>query len=186
MISFLRRRRTLEGSLGWMGMETQTMVKRLPNFFFIKKSIIDNILAIRLEGLFWARNKVGCSFGFGLWAWPLEASHYARPKAPLTLSYWLLFSAHFFDLSTKFGHSIPRPLDLDGHSVKWPWVWKLVNVMLNFFTLWNCVTERSRKHLSISALSSENTNHSNIDHPSIFTEIANPIHIGSSYSLTTM
>jgi hypothetical protein len=51
---------------------------------------------------------------FGLW--PLEASHYAWPKAPLTIFYWL-FSTHFFGLSTKFGHSIPRPLDLDGHSV---------------------------------------------------------------------
>ena len=60
---------------------------------------------------------MGCSFGFGLWAWPLEASHYARLKAPITIFYWL-FSAHFFGLSTKFGHSIPRPLDLDGHSVK--------------------------------------------------------------------
>jgi hypothetical protein len=28
-----------------------------------------------------------------------------------------VFSAHFFGLSTKFGHSIPRPLDLDGHMV---------------------------------------------------------------------
>jgi hypothetical protein len=88
-------------------------------FFFIKKSIIDKILAVRLEGLFRASNKVGCSFGFGLWAWPLEASHYTRPKAPLTIFYWL-FSAHFFGLSTKFGHSIPQPLDLDGHSVKRP------------------------------------------------------------------
>jgi hypothetical protein len=43
-------------------------------FLFIKKSIIDKILAIRLEGLFWAWNKVGCSFGFELWAWHLEAS----------------------------------------------------------------------------------------------------------------
>jgi hypothetical protein len=24
----------------------------------------------------WARHKGGCSFGFGLWDWPLEASHY--------------------------------------------------------------------------------------------------------------
>jgi hypothetical protein len=26
----------------------------------------------------------------------------------------------FFGLSTKFGHSIPQPLNLDGHSVKHP------------------------------------------------------------------
>jgi hypothetical protein len=58
---------------------------------------------------------------FGLWAWPLEASHYAQPKAPLTIFYWL-FSAHLFGLLTKFGHSIPRPLDLDGHSVNRPLV----------------------------------------------------------------
>jgi hypothetical protein len=36
----------------------------------------------------------------------------------LTIDY--LFSAHFFRLSTKFGHSIPRPLNLDCHSVKRP------------------------------------------------------------------
>jgi len=56
---------------------------------------------------------------FGLWAWPLEASHYARPNAPLIIFYWL-FSTHFFGLSTKFGHSITQPLDLDGHSVNRP------------------------------------------------------------------
>jgi hypothetical protein len=37
----------------------------------------------------------------------------------LTIFYWL-FSGRFFGLSTKFGHSIPEPLDLDGHSVKRP------------------------------------------------------------------
>ena len=51
--------------------------QEVDGFFFIKKSIFDEILVIRLEGLFWARNKVGCSFRFGL--------------------------------STKFGHSVPRP-----------------------------------------------------------------------------
>jgi hypothetical protein len=56
---------------------------------------------------------------FGLWAWPLEASHYARLKASLTIFYWLC-SSHFFGLSTKFGHSIARPLNLDGHSVNRP------------------------------------------------------------------
>jgi hypothetical protein len=81
----------------------------------------DKILAIWLEGLFWARNKVGCSFflldfGFGLW----KLSHYARPKVSILILYWL-FLAIFFGLSTKFGHSIPRPLDLDGHSVKRPY-----------------------------------------------------------------
>jgi hypothetical protein len=61
-----------------------------------------------------------------VWAWPLETSHQARPKAPIIVLYCFLFlflffsSVHFFGLSTKFGHSIPRPLDLDGHSVKRP------------------------------------------------------------------
>jgi hypothetical protein len=50
-----------------MGMETQTMVERPSVFFLIKKPIIGKILAVKLEGLSWARNKVGCSFGFGLW-----------------------------------------------------------------------------------------------------------------------
>jgi hypothetical protein len=64
-----------------MGMETQTMVKRPLVFFSLKFSIIDKILAVGLEGLVCAMNKVGCSsFGFGLWAWPLEASHYGRPS----------------------------------------------------------------------------------------------------------
>jgi hypothetical protein len=84
-----------EGSSGRTGLDTQTMVER-PLVFIIKNSIIDKILTIRLEGLFWARNKVGCSFGFGLWAWSLEASHYPRPKASITIFYWL-FSAHFLD-----------------------------------------------------------------------------------------
>jgi hypothetical protein len=62
-------------------METQTMVEAVGFFFwFIKKSIIDKILAVRLEGFFWARNKEGFSFGVGVWAWPLEASHYGCPS----------------------------------------------------------------------------------------------------------
>jgi hypothetical protein len=78
MIPFWRRLRTLKGSLGRMGMETQTMVER-PSVFFNKKFIMNKILAVRSEGLFWARNKVGRSVGFGLWAWPLEVSHYSCP-----------------------------------------------------------------------------------------------------------
>jgi len=31
--------------------------------------------------------------------------------------YFKLISAHVFKLSTKFSHSIPWPLDLDGHSI---------------------------------------------------------------------
>jgi hypothetical protein len=59
---------------------------------------------------------------FGLWVWPLEASHYTWPKAPLTIFYWL-FSAHFFGstlnkvwplnpMASRFGRpSVKRPLD---------------------------------------------------------------------------
>jgi hypothetical protein len=58
------------------------------------------LLAVRLEGLFWVENKVGCPFflmyGFGLWAWPLEALHYAMLKSPNHVLY-RLFSAHFLD-----------------------------------------------------------------------------------------
>jgi hypothetical protein len=32
---------------------------------------------------------------FELWTWPLEASHYARPKAPLTIFHWLSISNPF-------------------------------------------------------------------------------------------
>jgi hypothetical protein len=80
MITLWRRRRTLEGSLGRMGMKNPNYGREALGFFSFKKSITDKIFAIRLEELFWARNKVGCSFGFGLWAWPLEASHYGRPS----------------------------------------------------------------------------------------------------------
>jgi hypothetical protein len=44
------------------------------------------------------------------------------PSGRLHLLYFIgyVFSAHFFGFSTKFGHSIPWPLDLDNHSVKQP------------------------------------------------------------------
>ena len=64
----------LKGSLGRMGMETQTVVER-----------------------------------------PSIPSH----KIMNTIFYYL-FSVNFFELSTKFGLSIPWPLDLNGHSVKRP------------------------------------------------------------------
>ena len=56
------RRRTLKGSLGWTGMETQTMVERSSVFFSLNFLKIDKILAIILQELFWVANKVGCSF----------------------------------------------------------------------------------------------------------------------------
>jgi len=52
----------------------------------------------------------GLAFG-GFTLCPAEGSTY--------YIYWL-FSAHFFGLSTNFGHSIPRPLHFDNHSVKRP------------------------------------------------------------------
>jgi hypothetical protein len=134
---------------GWVGHDWKPKLwSRSHHIFFIKNIIkkTNKILADRLEGMFWVGNKVWCSFflwtlglafegfaswpsksrgceshgqRFGLWAWPLEASHYAQPKAPIPIFDWL-FSTHFFGLSTKFGHSIQQPLDLDGHNVKWP------------------------------------------------------------------
>jgi hypothetical protein len=113
--------------------------------FSLKYQIIDKILAVRSEGLFWASNKVGCSFGFGLRLWRLHTITvqverpweflakgldfglglwrlHTVPSQRLQLLYCIgyVISTHFFGLSTKFGHSIPRALDLDGQSVKWP------------------------------------------------------------------
>jgi hypothetical protein len=78
----------------WVGREWKPKLWSRGCQFFSLKIIIGKTLVVRLEGLFWTRNKVGCSFGFGLWAWPLEASHYAWSKAPLTIFYWL-FSSPF-------------------------------------------------------------------------------------------
>jgi len=44
--------------------------------------------------------------GFGVWAWPLEASHYGWPKALNPIFYCLLI-AHFFGHLTKFGSFMP-------------------------------------------------------------------------------
>jgi len=54
-------------------------------------------------------------FGLGLW----RLHTMPGQRLQFLLFYWL-FSTHFFGLSTKFGHSIPRPHDLDGHSVRLP------------------------------------------------------------------
>jgi hypothetical protein len=44
------------------------------------------------------------------------------PTDMMHLLYFIgyVFLAHFFGPSTKFGHSIPRPLDLDNLSLKQP------------------------------------------------------------------
>jgi hypothetical protein len=54
----------------------------------------------------------------GLWAWP--SRDFTLCLAEGSTYYYVIdyvFSAHFFELSTKFGHSIPRPLDLDSHNL---------------------------------------------------------------------
>jgi hypothetical protein len=71
-------------------------------------------LVVQVERL-WEFMAKGLDFALALW----RLHTYAQLKAPLTIFYWL-FSAHLFGLSTKFGHSIARPLDLDGHSVNRP------------------------------------------------------------------
>jgi hypothetical protein len=78
--------------MGWTGMETQTMVERLSIFVHNNNNNkkTNKILDVRLEGLFWAGYKVGCSFFlFGLWAWPLEASHYVIPNQRLQFLYFI-------------------------------------------------------------------------------------------------
>jgi hypothetical protein len=146
MLTFWRRQRTLEGSLGWTGMETQTMVKRPPVFISLKNQSLTRSWPLDWRGCFEQGIKWNAPSSFGLWAWPLEASHYGRPsweaggvhgqrfgvqawpleashyaspKAPIPIFHWL-FSSHSFGLATKFGHSIPWPLDLGAHSVKQP------------------------------------------------------------------
>jgi hypothetical protein len=121
MLIFLRRRRTLEGSLSRMGMETQIVVERPSVFFAIQ---IGKISALRLEGSFWARNEVGCSFGW-VWTLGLVFGGFTICPAKGSTNYILLvdFNPFLFGLSTKFPHSISRPLDLDDHSVKRPLTW---------------------------------------------------------------
>jgi hypothetical protein len=98
MAIFFDQGSTLEGSLGQIGMETQTMVER-PSIFLIKiNNFFDKILAVRLEGLFWAwpleASHYGCpsreSMGSSwpkVWTlgWPLKASHYAQPNTPIPI-----------------------------------------------------------------------------------------------------
>jgi hypothetical protein len=55
---------------------------------------------------------------FQLSLWRLHT----MPGRRLQFLYFIgyVFRAHSFELSTRFGRSIPRPLDLDGHGVKRP------------------------------------------------------------------
>jgi hypothetical protein len=56
---------------------------------------------------------LGLDFGFGLW----RLHNMPAQRLQILYFYWL-FSAHLFGLSTKFGHLIPQPLDLDKHKVE--------------------------------------------------------------------
>jgi hypothetical protein len=66
----------------------------------------------------WEFMAKGLEFGLGLWRL------HTMPGRRLHLLHFndYIFSTYFFGLSTKFGHSIPWPLDLDGHSVKRPFI----------------------------------------------------------------
>jgi hypothetical protein len=55
---------------------------------------------------------------FGLDLWKLHTVSGQRLQFLYFIGY--VFSAHFFGLSTKFGHSIPWPLNLYIHSVERP------------------------------------------------------------------
>jgi hypothetical protein len=104
--------------------------------FSSKKSIIDKIF-VGLEGLFNFEQGIKWDAPLGL---AFGGTHYGRgsreavevhgqrfglgiglgrlhtiPRRRLHLLYFIgyLFSAHFFGLSTKFGHSIPQPLECE-------------------------------------------------------------------------
>jgi hypothetical protein len=69
------------------------------------------------QGIKWDA-PLGVDFDLGLWRLHI------MPGRRLHFLYFIgyTFSAHFFGLSTKCGHSIPWPLDFNGHSVKRPQV----------------------------------------------------------------
>jgi hypothetical protein len=74
-----------------------------------------HIITVQVKRL-WEFMAKGLDFGLDFWR--LHTMHGRRLQFPYFNDY--VFSAHFFGLSTKFGRSIPRPLDLDDHSVKRP------------------------------------------------------------------
>ena len=117
MIIFWRRWRTLKGSLGWTGMEIQTMVGRPSLFFSIKKT--NKILAVRLKRLFWARKKVECSFflwilgltfgGFTLW---LSKSRGCE-SSDFGCGFWKLHTMPDRRLRFLYFISYSQPISLD-------------------------------------------------------------------------
>jgi hypothetical protein len=92
-------------------MKTQTTVKR-PSIHFIKISKIDKISTVRLEELFWAGNKVGCSeqmikgsdFRFGLWRLHTTVVQVERPWEFMAKG--LDFGLGFWRLHTMPGQRI--------------------------------------------------------------------------------
>jgi hypothetical protein len=129
-------------------METQTMVERPSKFFIKKNQSLARSWPLDWRGCFGQGIKwdapLGLDFGLGLWKlrtmtvqvknmWEFMGNGFdiglglwrlhTLPGRRLRFLYCIgcVFSAHFFGLSTKCGHSIPWPLDFDNHnSVKQP------------------------------------------------------------------
>ena len=70
----------------WYCFLTKAIVSQSRFISLINTKFNEN-LAVRLKGLFWVGNKVGYFSSFELQSLPLEASHYARPKAPIPIFY---------------------------------------------------------------------------------------------------
>jgi hypothetical protein len=69
-------------------------------FFSLKNQLLTRSWLLDWEGYFKQGIKWDASFGFGLWAWPLEASNYAQLKAPLPIFCWLyIFSPFLWTLN---------------------------------------------------------------------------------------
>ena len=127
---------TLEGSLGRTRMKTPNMVKRPSKNNFTQFSKTYKILAIQWEGLFWVGNGVDAPSSFGLWVWPLKASHYSdgnwRSSGSSWPKVWTLhstlrgftlcpaagFNSYFFGLSTKLAILFHCIVDFHRHRVR--------------------------------------------------------------------
>jgi hypothetical protein len=116
---FLKKATDSRRKFGLDGNGNPNYGRQAVNFFSFKNQQLTRSWPLDWRGYFEQGIKWDAPLGSDFGLWSFEASHYAWPKAPLTIFYWL-FSARFFGLLTKFGHSIPRPLDLDGHSMKRP------------------------------------------------------------------
>jgi hypothetical protein len=128
MPTFWSRRRTLEGSLDRTRMETQTMVESLSIVFHKRNKKLTRSWPLDWKNCFGQGIKWDAPSSFGLWAWPLEASHFQveRPwkfmakGLDVRLGLWrlhtmpdqrlrfLYFIGYFQPISldsTKFGHT---------------------------------------------------------------------------------